>query len=96
VFQYLYNPDDVTLEDGTVIPAGEVWFDWGVMDSRLYFTYKTTTQFRTFRTDTFEFDNKAIYSFYFVLYNGGESGSFGVKTNLNDTMIALTTYEADE
>ena len=96
VFQYLYNPDDVTLEDGTVIPAGEVWFDWGVMDSRLYFTYKTTTQFRTFRTDTFEFDNKAIYSFYYVLYNGGESGSFGVKTNLNDTMIALTTYEADE
>lgn len=93
VFQYLYNPDDVTLEDGTVIPAGEVWFDWGVMDSRLYFTYKTTTQFRTFRTDTFEFDNKAIYSFHFVLYNSGESGMFGVKTNLNDTMVALNTYE---
>jgi hypothetical protein len=96
VFQYLYNPEDVTLEDGTVIPAGEVWFDWGVMDSRLYFTYKTTTQFRTFQTDTFEFDNKAIYSFYFVLYNSGESGAFGVKTNLNDTMIALSTYEVEE
>lgn len=96
IFQYLYNPDDVTLPDGTVIPAGEVWFDWGIMDSKLYFTYKTTTQFRTFETDTFEFDNKTIYSFYFVLYNSGASGSFGVKTNLNDTMIALQTHEVNE
>lgn len=96
VFQYLYNPKDVTVSDGTVIPAGEVWFDWGVMDSHLYFTYKTTTQFRTFRTDTFEFDNKVIYSFYFVLYGGGENGMFGVKTNLNETMIALNTYEETE
>lgn len=96
VFQYLYNPEDVTLDDGTVIPAGEVWFDWGIMDSRLYFTYKTTTQFRTFQTDTFEFDNKTIYSFHFVLYNSGQSGMFGVKTNLNDTMVALRTYEVSE
>ena len=96
VFQYLYNPEDVTLADGTVIPAGEVWFDWGIMDSRLYFTYKTTTQFKTFQTDTFEFDNKVIYSFHFVLYNSGQSGMFGVKTNLNDTMVALNTYEVKE
>lgn len=96
VFQYLYNPADVTLEDGTVIPAGEVWFDWGVMDSKLYFTYKTTTQYHTFETDTFEFDNKTIYSFYFVLYNSGASGMFGVKTNLNDTMVALITHEVKE
>ena len=93
VFQYLYNPEDVTLADGTVIPAEEVWFDWGVMDSRLYFTYKTTTQFRTFKTDTFEFDKEMIYSFYFVLYDKGESGMFGVRTNLSETMVALTTYE---
>lgn len=93
VFQYLYNPEDVTLPDGTVIPAGEVWFDWGVMDSKLYFTYKTTTQFRTFETDPFEFDNQTIYSFYFVLYDEGRSGTFGVKTNFSDTMIALDTHE---
>ena len=96
VFQYLYNPEDVTLQDGTVVPAGEVWFDWGVMDSKLYFTYKTTTQYHTFETDTFEFDNKVIYSFYFVLYDSGKSGVFGVKTNLGDTMIALATHEVTE
>ena len=87
------NTYTVTLADGTVIPAEEVWFDWGVMDSRLYFTYKTTTQFRTFKTDTFEFDKEMIYSFYFVLYDKGESGMFGVRTNLSDTMVALKTYE---
>lgn len=96
VFQYLYNPEDVTLADGTVIPAEEVWFDWGVMDSKLYFTYKTTTQYHTFETDTFEFDNQVIYSFYFVLYDGGQSGTFGVKTNFSDTMIALATHEVTE
>ena len=96
LFQYLYNPDDVTLEDGTVIPAESVWFDWGVMDSKLYFTYHTTTQSRTFETETFEFDNQMIYSFYFVLYDHGKRGIFGVKTNLNDTMVALKTVEVDQ
>lgn len=95
LFQYLYNPDDVTLSDGTVIPAESVWFDWGVMDSKLYFTYHTTTQNRTFETETFEFDNQMIYSFYFVLYDHGKKGIFGVKTNLNDTMVALKTVEAE-
>ena len=93
LFQYLYNPNDVTLEDGTVIPAESVWFDWGVMDSKLYFTYHTTTQDHTFETETFEFDNQMIYSFYFVLYDHGKKGIFGVKTNLNDTMVALKTVE---
>lgn len=96
LFQYLYNPDDVTLEDGTVIPAESVWFDWGVMDSKLYFTYHTTTQSKTFETETFEFDNQMIYSFYFVLYDHGQRGIFGVKTNLNDTMVALKTVEVEQ
>ena len=91
-----YNPDDVTLEDGTVIPAESVWFDWGVMDSKLYFTYHTTTQSKTFETETFEFDNQMIYSFYFVLYDHGQRGIFGVKTNLNDTMVALKTVEVEQ
>jgi hypothetical protein len=93
LFQYLYNPEDVTLEDGTVVPAGTVWFDWGVMDSKLYFTYHTSSQYRTFETEPFEFDNQMIYAFYFVLYDGGRKGIFGVKTNLNDTMVALKTME---
>jgi hypothetical protein len=49
----------------------------------------------TYRTKPFEFDNKAIYSFYFVLYDGGDNGVFGVKTNLRDTMIALETYKEE-
>ncbi len=96
LFQYLYNPEDVTLEDGTVIPADTVWFDWGVMDSKLYFTYHTSSQYRTFETETFEFDNQMIYSFYFVLYDHGKQGIFGVKTNLNDTMVALKTTEVTD
>lgn len=94
VFQYLYNPNDVKLSDGTVIPAGEVWFDWGIMDNCLYFTYHTSSTFKTFKTVECKFDNDTIYSFYFVLYNEGASGAFGIKTNFSDTMIAVETYEA--
>ena len=93
VFQYLYNPEDVTLSDGTVIPAEAVWFDWGIQDSRLYFTYHTTSKFKRFISKKCVFDNNTIYSFYFVLYNEGDSGSFGVKTNFSETMIALETKE---
>lgn len=93
IFQYLYNPEDVELDDGTVIPVGEVWFDWGIMDSRLYFTYHTTSLHKTFRTGTYEFDKEMIYSFYFVLYNSGANGMFGIKTNLNDSMVAIPTEE---
>ena len=65
-------------------------------NSKLYFTYHTTTQSRTFETETFEFDNQMIYSFYFVLYDHGKRGIFGVKTNLNDTMVALKTVEVEQ
>ena len=50
----------------------------------------------TFETETFEFDNQMIYSFYFVLYDHGKRGIFGVKTNLNDTMVALKTVEVEQ
>lgn len=93
VFQYLYNPEDTTAHDGTVIPKGTVWFDWGVMDNRLYFTFHTATMHKTFRTDEYDFDTETIYSFYFVLYNHGENGAFGVKTNFSDTMVAVNTFE---
>lgn len=96
VFQYLYNPEDVTLSDGTVIPKGTVWFDWGIMDNRLYFTFHTSSMHKTFRSDEFDFDTETIYSFYFVLYNHGENGAFGVKTNFSDTMVAINTEEIDE
>lgn len=94
VFQYLYNPEDVTLSDGTVIPKGEVWFDWGVSDGKLYFAYHTTSMFKRFESEPIRCDNTTIYSFYFVLYDEGKKGAFGVKTNFSETMIALRTTEA--
>lgn len=96
IFQYLYNPNDVELSDGTIIPAGGVWFDWGIMDGRLYFTYHTSSLHKTFQSDSFTYDNTTIYSFYFVLYNNGMNGAFGVKTNFSETMIALPTNEVED
>lgn len=93
VFQYLYNPKDVTLKDGTVIPAEAVWFDWGIQDQRLYFTYHTTSQYHRFVSAKTAFDNETIYSIYFVLYNEGQDGAFGVRTNFSDSMIAIDTKE---
>jgi hypothetical protein len=93
VFQYLYNPEDVELSDGTVIPKETVWFDWGIQDKRLYFTYHTSSQYHRFTSAKLELDDITIYSFYFVLYNEGQDGAFGVRTNFSETMLALETKE---
>lgn len=94
IFQYLSN-DETTLSDGTVIPAGEVWFDWGMMNGRLYFTYHTSSKYKTFVSDVIHPNKETIYSFYFALYDKGDKGMFGVKTNFSETMIALNTVEAN-
>lgn len=94
IFQYLSN-DETTLSDGTVIPEGEVWFDWGMMNGRLYFTYHTASKYKTFVSDVINPNKETIYSFYFALYDKGDKGMFGVKTNFSDTMIALNTVEAN-
>lgn len=94
IFQYLSN-DKTTLSDGTVIPEGEVWFDWGMMNGRLYFTYHTASKYKTFVSDVINPNKETIYSFYFALYDKGDKGMFGVKTNFSDTMIALNTVEAN-
>lgn len=94
IFQYLSN-DETTLSDGTVIPEGEVWFDWGMMNGRLYFTYHTSSKYKTFVSDVIHPNKETIYSFYFALYDKGDKGMFGVKTNFSDTMIALNTVEAN-
>ena len=94
IFQYLSN-DETTLSDGTVIPEGEVWFDWGMMNGRLYFTYHTSSKYKTFVSDVIHPNKETIYSFYFALYDKGDKGMFGVKTNFSETMIALNTVEAN-
>ena len=40
IFQFLAN-NETTDSNGNIIPAGEVFFDWGIIDSQLYFTIKT-------------------------------------------------------
>ena len=65
-------------------------------NNRLYFTFHTATMHKTFRTDEYDFDTETIYSFYFVLYNHGENGAFGVKTNFSDTMVAVNTFEVTD
>lgn len=93
IFQYLVN-DETTTTDGTIIPAGEVFFDWGLIDSRLYFTFKTYGSDSLFYTFTsknqLDLNNVDIYKFVFVLYDNGNAGTFGYTIN-NGTMIALET-----
>lgn len=93
IFQYLSN-EETTLSDGTVIPEGEVWFDWGMMNNHLYFTYHTSSKMKTFVSEPIEPNKTTIYSFYFALYNNGDNGIFGVKTNFSETMMVLNTSEA--
>ena len=92
IFQYLSNIE-TTLSDGTVISADTVWFDWGILDSKLYFTYHTSSMYKTFVSSILTLDKETIYSFYFVLYKKGEFGIFGMKNNLSDIMIVLDTKE---
>ncbi len=93
IFQYLSNLE-TTDKDGNVIPEGEVWFDWGIIDSKLYFTFKTygeNSLFWTYTTEKqIELNNTDIYTFTFVLYDKGNSGIFGYSIN-QSPMIALTT-----
>jgi len=94
IFQYLAN-DEVTDTSGAVtIPAGEVFFDWGIIDSKLYFTFKTygdNALFYTFTTKyTLPLNNTDIYKFVFVSYDKGHAGIFGYTIN-DGPMIALET-----
>ena len=93
IFQYLTN-DETTDSDGNVIPDGEVFFDWGLMDSKLYFafqTYGTNSLSHTFNTEEqLTLNNTDIYKFIFVLYDKGHAGIFGYSINGGST-IALDT-----
>jgi len=90
IFQYLTN-DETTDEDGNVIPEGEVFFDWGLMDSKLYFafqTYGSSSLSYTFTTqEQLTLNNTDIYRFRFVLYDNGHAGVFGCSVNDGSTII---------
>ena len=96
IFQYLVN-DETTDAEGNTIPAGEVFFDWGLMDSKLYFsfqTYGTNALSYTFTTENqLTLNNTDIYNFRFVLYNNGHEGIFGYAINDGSTIILDTIKE---
>lgn len=94
IFQYLSN-DEVLDDNGAVlIPAGEVFFDWGIIDSKPYFTFKTygdNAMFYNFTTkNQLVLNNTDIYKFVFVSYDKGHAGMFGYTVN-DGPMIALET-----
>lgn len=93
VFQTLSNIQTIA-SDGSIIPAGEVFFDWGIIDSKLYFTIKTYGSkaiFHTFRTiNSIDFNATDMYKISFVLYNKGYDGMFGYSVNDGSTIALLT------
>ncbi len=94
IFQYLANDEMTDSTHAVIIPAGEVFFDWGIIDSKLYFTFKTygdNALFYTFTTKyTLALNNTDIYKFVFVSYDSGHAGIFGYTIN-DGPMIALET-----
>lgn len=96
VFQYLVN-DETPDADGVVIPAGEVFFDWGIIDRKLYFsfkTYGTNALSYVFTSNTqLTLNNTDIYKFQFVLYDEGNAGMFGYSVNDGVTVALTATRE---
>jgi len=94
IFQYLSNDEVLDLHGGVLIPEGEVFFDWGIIDSRPYFSFKTYGDnglFYTFTTkNKIILNNTDIYKFVFVSYDKGHAGMFGYTIN-DGVMIALET-----
>ncbi len=88
VFQQLFNKGTAT------IPAGKVYFDWGVADNKLYFTFQTygdNSLAYTFKSkEEILFNNTDVYTFIFALYDSGKSGIFGYSIGTN-SIISLDT-----
>lgn len=88
IFQRLEN--NATPE----ITAGEVFFEWGLQDSKLYYEFKTigdkALHIKYVANEPFDINNIDIYRFVFVLYDSGNSGIFAYSTNEVD-LIALDT-----
>jgi hypothetical protein len=94
IFQYLSNDEVLDDNGGVLIPEGEVFFDWGIINSKPYFSFKTygdDALFYTFTTkNKLLLNNTDIYKFVFVSYDQGHAGMFGYTIN-DGAMIALET-----
>jgi hypothetical protein len=78
------------------ISAGEIYFEWGLEDSRLYYEFKTVgsnalhIKFKSSESLLNILDSTSIFRFVFVLYSKGHDGVFAHSTNEQD-LIALDT-----
>ena len=100
IFQTLHNVETPNYKESITLPAGEVYFEWGLISSKLYFTMRTVklngTSFievlsQTFTTEKeLDLNNTSIYKMTFVLYDKGYEGVFGYSIDGGPT-IALTT-----
>lgn len=105
IFQYLKNKETDDYNDtGLTLPEGEVFFEWGLISNKLYFTLRTIKYDNdqldfvealgyTFTTQNeLNLNDIDIYKFNFVLYDDGHNGMFGY--NISDgPMIPLTTIK---
>lgn len=95
IFQYLSNKEVLDSKGNVLIPEGDVFFDWGIIDSRLYFSLKThgdNSMFYTYNTKyKLNLNNTDIYKFTFVLYDSGHAGMFGYSIGYDGPMIVLET-----
>lgn len=105
IFQTLHNQaTDNYLNSGMTVDANEVFFEWGLIASQLYYTFRTvsfdaaTSSFveslsATYTTrDKLSLNNTSIYKFVFILYNNGNDGVFGYTVDAGP-MIALETVK---
>lgn len=100
IFQSLHNLETPNYKGTYTLPAGEVFFEWGLVSGHMYFTMRTVklegTAFtevlsHTFTTDNkLELNNTSIYKLTFVLYDKGREGMFGYSVD-DGPMIALNT-----
>lgn len=88
VFQQLKNDETET------IPTGKVFFDWGLMQKKLYFSFSThgnnALNYTFMSKSELSLNNSDVYLFVFALYDEGRSGIFAYSIN-DGPYIALET-----
>ena len=91
LFQYLSNDETTTKNKKTIIPKGEVYFQWGMEDNHLFFEFKTfggnALYYRFVGKREFTLNNCDIYTFSFALYEGGNAGVFAFQVGGGPTVI---------
>jgi hypothetical protein len=106
IFQTMANVEtDEYLGTGLTLPAGEVFFEWGLIANKLYFNMRTVEYDEnqldfveklaySFTTENeIDLNDIEIYKFSFVLYDKGHSGMFGYTISDGPTIPLNTVKE---